>query len=176
MNRPLVASLTMHIVLCMTAIFLAPKGSAGKGNGNSDKPGQQGTEQKGKGNGGTAEQTHGEIVDKIESIPVMQITPEVQQAINKQSMHMRQEQMPKRKISQDKCKHFYGGIGVHQDFFGQIYRIAKGHPADQVGVRIGDTMIGNPRGTIGEPVTFQIVRNGEVHEFTVIREKICLSE
>jgi hypothetical protein len=74
----------------------------------------------------------------------------------------------------DKCKTFYGGIGV-QSQVREIEAVYRGYPAHLAGIKVGDLIVsdGPIRGEIGTPVTIVIQRGMRNITFHLIRDKIC---
>ncbi len=95
------------------------------------------------------------------------------------SIRHKQKQVHKSK-SVKTCKEtqWYGGIGIEQDGYGVIGKIAEGYAADRAGLRVGDRILGgtkNPdiRGPIGTLISLMIMRGSQIISYDLIREKIC---
>lgn len=165
MKRSFAASLTVHALLLALMLVMS-----GAGNGNGDTSGG------GSGNG-SEDTINGQIIEK--PIDVMEITPEVQKELDKQTK-LAMDKVPEQKPKQTKedCKYFYGGIGITFSMIGgAVENVYKGYPAHKAGIQSGDLVYGideDIRGEIGTPVRIAIVRGANVYERTLIREKICI--
>lgn len=86
----------------------------------------------------------------------------------------------------DKCKDYYGGIGVMLSYQGSdrwlISHLAKGYPADLAGIKENDTILRDSasediRGTAGTVVhiTFEN-QDGVIKVLDLVRDKICVEK
>lgn len=77
------------------------------------------------------------------------------------------------------CPHFFGGIGVTHQLFGLIIEVPAGYPAARAGILPGDILKGDTkyiRGEIGTVVKVIVIRGKKTLKFSIIREKICITE
>lgn len=73
---------------------------------------------------------------------------------------------------------WYGGIGVYEGWNNSrvVDRVIEGYPAYRAGIQKGDVLpqVDNLRGEPGTVVEFNVLRNGKLLSFKLIREKICI--
>lgn len=84
-------------------------------------------------------------------------------------------------VVEHKCDEFYAGVGYTNTQNGvcKVVSVPRGYPADRAGMLPGDLVI-NPaggecpgRGPIGTTITITVMRGSQVHNFYMVREKIC---
>lgn len=86
------------------------------------------------------------------------------------------------------CPDFFGGIGVEystgidretDEVRYVVNKVVPGYPAERHGIMAGDVPIGDfqkIRGEVGTPVLVRVMRDGKILEFSMTREKICISK
>lgn len=81
-------------------------------------------------------------------------------------------------LGKDKCRKWFGGIGITYDGIATITEVFKGYPAAKAGMQVGDYIwnISVITGDVDTPVTFSYSRAGHFHTVTMIRAKICTLE
>ena len=88
------------------------------------------------------------------------------------------------KHKDNKCKDFFGGIGVQFNIFeerGVIDKVVPGYPAEFAGMKSGDRIISPPfpeiKGEVGTEVTITFMTlQGETKTITLTRDKICVDK
>lgn len=85
-----------------------------------------------------------------------------------------QKKLPKK----EKCPHWYGGIGLTQDWTtSTVRRVYPGYPAEHAGVMRGDVIIsidgGEITGEVGTITRFSVIRGNSTINFEIVRDKIC---
>lgn len=93
---------------------------------------------------------------------------------------------PKVPHGSDKCKEFYGGVGLTQstlkspsgEYKVYVIDVHPGYPAQAKGIREGDVLLNERslRGPVGTKVTVRILRDGRPISYEVVRDKICTSK
>jgi len=80
----------------------------------------------------------------------------------------------KEKSVAKECDDWYGGVGIIH-FDGVITQVPGGYPASKAGVKVGDIIIEtiDLRGEPGTKVVMKFMRNGEIFNKEVIRDRIC---
>lgn len=92
----------------------------------------------------------------------------------------------KKKTNSDKCKDYYGGIGVLISLFPDEYGYVKilsahpGYPAARAGLKRGDLirevsgkLVTRLKGKAGTKIVLSVIRDNKTFTVSMIREKIC---
>ncbi len=77
------------------------------------------------------------------------------------------------------CPNFFGGIGMTYNMLDVVTNVPDGYPAARAGILPGDILQGDTgqiRGEIGTAVDVVVIRGKKTLKFSMIREKICISE
>lgn len=173
MKKALRYSILIHITF-FALLFLAGAKGCGTGSGNSRTSNAGQEESKLAGNDKASKETMtiemGDILPKPSKDKelVEQPKPSDKDGI------VKEDQTP----ADDECPDSYGGIGCM--WSGQMVdSVMPGYPAARAGIQRGDYPLesySEVRGEIGTAVTLHVYRNGELLEFHMVREKICISK
>jgi len=80
--------------------------------------------------------------------------------------------------NEEKCPQFYYGIGIYTDpSLCVVTKVYPGYSADRSGIKPGDMILipncGSIRGTREEEFDMTLIRQGEIINLKINREKIC---
>jgi predicted metalloprotease with PDZ domain len=179
LKRGLTLSLFAHLAVFALMFGAIPQGctpgcsrkSADRNGANSDQEHKQ------------AEQESRDIVPK--QVAEKEAPVEISLIDNKELRKLLKKK-PKIKDAVRECEGdlWFAGIGVSYQALddGLISEVFKGYPAEKAGIRVGDKLLTPLRAIrgdaaeLGKAVIIKINRNGNIIDFIIVREKICIKE